>query len=146
MCPEKIISLQPALELLFYSLLSCLSFGLKIDLFSNRSPEFYTARIEAKPNLPLKPLDKKTRDIANQMQTVFSGKKSIDWMSVRTKIDSSEILLKVKPSVLRQLKYKNILEKLRQIEKGDLLKNLEFNVLVGGPLVWKSFKCRFSIQ
>ena len=78
------------------------------------------------------------------MQTVFSGKKSIDWMSVRTKIDSSEILLKVKPSVLRQLNYKNILEKLRQIEKGDLLKNLEFNVLVGGPPVGKALSVAFQ--
>ena len=118
-------------------------FGSKVDLFSNRNPEFYTAKIEMKPNLPLDLTDQETLQITQKIQAVFKGKQSIDWLSVRSNRDTSEVILKVKPSVLRQLKYKEILKELREIEKSKFIKELNFNTLVGGPPVGKALNVAF---
>ena len=99
-----------------------------------------------KPNLSLELTDKETLRAAEKIQSVFKGGESIDWMSVRSKKDISEIILKVKPSVLRQLNYKDILKELRQIEKTNFIKNLDFDIIIGGPPVGKAFKCCFFIK
>ena len=136
------------LTLLSISLLLLVSgfvfkFGSKVDLFSNRNPDFYSARIELQPNLPLDLADQQALQIAQKMQAVFKGKETIDWMAVNSKKDVSEILLKVKPSVLRQLKYKKILKELREIEKSSLVKELDFNTVIGGPPVGKPLNAAF---
>ena len=110
-------------------------FGSKIDLFSNRTPDLYTASIELKPNLPLELSNQETLKIVEQMQAVFKGKETIDWLSLQSNRDISTVLLKVKSSVLRQLQYKDILKKLREIEKSEFIKKLDFKTLVGGPPV-----------
>ena len=118
-------------------------FGSQVDLFSSRSPEFYTAKIELKPNLSLELKDKETLKIAEKMQSVFKGGESIDWMSVQSNKDISEIILKVKPSVLRRLNYKGLLKELRQIEKTNFIKKLDFNIIIGGPPVGKALNVAF---
>ena len=134
---KKYLTSLGILALIASSLL-LFKFGVKVDLFSNRSPEFYTARIESQPNLNLDLVDQKVRGVAHQMQKVFKGEKNIEWMVVQSRPEVSEILLKVKAGVLRQLRYKNLLEELRKIDKGDFLKELEFNILKGGPPVGKA--------
>ena len=112
-------------------------FGSQVNLFSPKSPEFYTAVIEPQANTSLSLMDKKTKQIANQMREVFEGEKTIRWMSVQLNAQTASILLRVKPSVLRGLDYKTILNQLRKINKGDL-KTLNFNILRGGPPVGKA--------
>ena len=133
---KKYISLGCiALLILLTALL--FKFGSRIDLFASRSPEFYTASFEPEANSPLPLIDEKTKRIANEMQTLLGGEKTIQWMSARWNTQKSEILLKVKSSVLRKLKYKEILNKLRTIDKGEL-KNLRFGIMKGGPPVGKA--------
>ena len=132
---KKYISLGFIALLIFLTILM-FKFASRVDLFAARSPEFYTALIEPKNNSPLSLIDEKAKKIANEMQSVFGGEKTIQWMSVRTDTKSAKILIKVKPSVLRKLKYKNILNELRKIDKGDL-KTLSFNIIVRGPPVGK---------
>ena len=115
-----------------------LKFGVKMDVFSNKSPEYYTASIRAKANQNLQQMDQELKNISYQIQQVFKGEKNIDWMTVHTSPEVSRILLKVKSSVLRQLKYKNLLEELRKIEKGNFIKELEFNIVAGGPPIGKA--------
>lgn len=111
-------------------------YASRVDLFSQRSPEFYTALIEPKPNSSLDRIDEKARQIAQKMYTVFEGEKNIQWMSVQSDTEKAQILLRVKPSILRSLNYKNIIAELRKTDKGDL-KNLHFDVIVGGPPIGK---------
>ena len=124
--------------ILIVSSFMLLKFGVKMDLFSNRSPEFYTASITAQPNQNLEQMDQQVKNISYEIQKVFEGEKNIDWMTVHINPEVSRILLQVKSSVLRKLKYKNLLEELRKIEKGDFIKELEFNILGGGPPVGKA--------
>ena len=142
-CVRRRYKALAGIVFLFFITFLVFKFGVKVDLFSSKSPEFYTARIKAQPNLPLSVFDQKTKEIAEKMQTVFGGEKTIDWMSVRSGAGVSDILLKVKPSVLRQLNYKSILEELRKIEQDELLKDLNFNVLVAGPPVGKALNVAF---
>ncbi len=121
--------------------LTALVFFIKsrVDLFVPKSPEFYTAFIEPKANAPLSVTDEKTKQVASRMRSVFGGDKAIAWMSVQINHREGRILLRVKPSILRKLKYKNILNELRKTDKGDL-KTLKFNTLTGGPPVGESLK------
>lgn len=122
-------------------------FGSQVDFFSNRSPEFYTAKIEFQPNLSLNLSDRETLKIVEKIQAVFEktagGEQTTDWMSVWSHKNMSEVMLKVKPSVLRRLKYKEILKELREIEKTDFVKKLDFNTVVGGPPVGKPLNVAF---
>ena len=111
-------------------------FGNQIDLFSSRNPTYYAALIVPKPNTPLSFLDEKTKQIAEKMQSVLGGEKTIQWMSVNMDAQSAQIFLRVKHSVLKKLNYKNILNELRKIDKGDL-KTLRFRTRAGGPSIGK---------
>ena len=133
---KKYLSLG-CISLLILLTIFVFKFGSRIDLFSSRNPEFYTARIVPKANTPLSFIDEKTKQIADKMQSVFEGEKNIQWMSAEMDTQSAQIFIKVKPSVLKKLKYKNILNELRKIEKGDL-KTLRFRARVGGPPVGNS--------
>ena len=116
-------------------------FGSRVDLFASSNPEAYTARIELKPNLPLEVTDKETLEVANKMQVVF--KNSMDWMAVQSNKDVSQVILKIKPSALRQLNYKEQLKKLREIPKTAAIKKLDFKILAGGPPVGKALNVAF---
>ena len=119
-------------------------FGNKLDLFPPRSPQYYTASIEPDPNTPLSLIDKKSGQIANDMQSILGSSKNIEWMSLKIKPEKAEILLKLKSSVVRKLKYKELLNKLRNdIDKSDL-KNLRFGVLAKGPPVGKALQVAFQ--
>ncbi len=131
----KHISLGSIVLLLFITIL-VFKWASQVDLFPSRSPEFWTARLEPQANASLPLIDKKTKQIAYQMQNVFKGDQNIQWMSVRWGTESGDILLKLKPSVLRKLKHKDILNQLRAIDKGDL-KNLRFSAMKVGPPVGK---------
>ena len=76
--------------------------------------------IEPQANSPLSILDEKAKKIADRTQSVFGGEQTIQWMSVQSNNQEAQILIRVKPSALRKLKYKNILNELRKIDKGDL--------------------------
>lgn len=135
---RKYISLG-VIAILVSSTILIFMFASRLDLFAPKSPEFYTALIEPQPNTPLEVIDKKAQKIAEQMQSVFEGKKQIDWMSVESNTEKAEILLRVKPTIRRQLNYINILNQLREIKKEDL-KTLRFSTLVGGPPIGKPLK------
>jgi len=111
-------------------------FGSRIDLFSSRSPTHYSALIVPKPNTPLSLLDEKTKQIAEKMQSILGGEKTIQWMSVNMDTQSAQIFLRVKYSALKKLNYKNILNELRKIDKGGL-KNIRFKARAGGPPIGK---------
>lgn len=139
---KKYISLFGIAFLIFITVL-LFHFASRIDLFSSRNPDFYSAVLEPQANTPLKLIDEKTKQISNKMQAVFGGQKSIQWMSVQINTEKAKILLKVKAEVLRKLKYKKILNELRKIEKGDL-KSLKFNTLAGGPPIGKALSVAFQ--
>ena len=122
-------------------------FGNRIDLFSTTNPEFYTATIELKPNSSLNLVDKESKRISKKMYEVMGGEDVVKWMSVTASTNNGQeigrILLRVKPKVLRDLDYKDILNQLRQINKGDL-KRLNFNIMEGGPPVGKALQVAFQ--
>ena len=132
---RKYISLS-IISAIILSTILVFMFASRLDLFAPKSPEFYTALIEPQPNTPLDLIDQKAKKIAEEMQSVFKDKKQIDWMNVKSDTEKAEILLRVKPTIRRKLNYKNILNQLRKIEKGDL-KTLRFSTVVGGPPVGK---------
>lgn len=121
------------------------SYGSRVDLFVPKSPEFYTALIEPPYNTPLTVIDKKAKEIAHKMYSVFGGSEVVQWISVKTDLEKAEILLRVKPSVLRKMKYKNIINKLRTTEKGNL-RTLRFSVMAGGPPVGKPLSVAIQSQ
>ena len=110
-------------------------FGLKMDIFSSRNPEFYTALLKTQPNTSLEKTDKLTKNITAQTQKVF--KDNIKWMYVKINPQQTDILLQIKKKAVRKLKYKNILEQLRKIDKGEL-KELRFNKIARGPPVGRA--------
>ena len=110
-------------------------FGSRVDLFSDRTPEFYTAILKAKPNSSLEQMDKMTKKIAFEMKEVF--KDNIDWMSAKIEPQQTQILLQIKKDSMRKLNYKNILEQLRKIDKANL-QELRFNKMSGGPPVGRA--------
>ncbi|MYE07346.1 MAG: efflux RND transporter permease subunit, partial [Oligoflexia bacterium] len=128
-----------AIAILISSTILIFLFASRLDLFAPKSPEFYAALIEPQPNTPLEIIDKKSQKIAEQMQSVFGGKKQIDWMSVESNTENAAILLRVKPSMRRKLNYIDTLNQLREIKKEDL-KTLRFSTVVGGPPVGKPLK------
>ena len=121
------------------------SYGSRVDLFAPKSPEFYTALIEPPYNTPLAVIDKKAKEIAHKMYSIFGGSEIVQWISIKTNLEKAEILLRVKPSVLRKLKYKNIINKLRTTEKGSL-RTLRFSVMAGGPPVGKPLSVAIQSQ
>ena len=135
---RKYISLG-GIVILILSTVLIFMFASRLDLFAPKSPEFYTASMEPQPNTSLEIFDKKVQKVAEQMQSVFGGKKQIDWMSVELNTEKADILLRIKPSIRRKLNYINILNQLREIKKEDL-KTLRFSNLVGGPPVGKPLK------
>lgn len=135
---KKYISLSLiALLVLLTALL--FHYGSRVDLFAARSPEFYTANLEPQANSSLSIVDREAKRIANKMQAVFGGEKTIKWMSVSLNTEQANVLLRVKASVLKQLQYKNILTELRKTEKGNL-KTLSFDILKGGPPVGRALR------
>ena len=121
------------------------SYGSRLDLFAPKSPEFYTALIEPPYNTPLSVIDKKAKEIADKMYSIFGGSKVVQWISVKADLEKAEILLRVKPSVLRALDYKSVINKLRTTEKGNL-RTLRFSVMVGGPPVGKPLSVAIQSQ
>ena len=111
--------------------------AVRVDLFSSRSPEFYTALLEPKPNTPLPIIDRKAKRAAEKMSSLIGGDKTVQWISVQSNFREARILLKVKPSALRHLKYKNILDSFRREIKAENLKTLGFGILAPGPPVGK---------
>ena len=132
---KKYLSLS-LIALMIFATAILFQYASRVNLFSQRSPEFYTALIETQPNSSLDSIDEKAKQIAQKMHSVFEGGKNIQWMSVQSDREKANILLRVKPSILRKLNYKNILAELRKTDKGDL-KNLHFGVVVGGPPIGK---------
>ena len=120
-------------------------YGSRVDLFAPKSPEFYTALIEPPYNTSLSVIDKKAKEIAHKMYSVFGGSEVVQWISVKTGLEKAEILLRVRPSVLRKLEYKNIINKLRTTEKGNL-RTLRFSVMAGGPPVGKPLSVAIQSQ
>ena len=125
------------IALLFFSTVLVFQLASRINLFEFSSPEFYTAQLKPKANSSIELLDKKTQQVADRMQSVFGGKKTIQWFFASLDNQSAKIILKVKPSARRTLKYKNILNKLRKTDKGPL-ERLDFNIMVGGPPIGKA--------
>ena len=118
-------------------------FRSKVDLFSSRTPEFYSVSIKFKPNLPLQLTDRESLKIAEKVQAVFKGKENIDIMEVNSNKSTSQILIQVKRSVLKKLKYQEILKELRKIEKTEFIKELDFLAMKGGPPVGKALNIAF---
>ena len=112
--------------------------GNKLDLFASRSPEFYTAFLEAQPNTPLPVMDKKIRDISSKIYETI-GPENLRRLVVENNSKTGHIIASVKPSVLKKLNYKKTLENLRTIDKEDL-KKLRFGVIVPGPPSGKPLK------
>ena len=141
---KKYLSLGGILLLLFATAL-LFKYASRLNLFSQRSPEFYTAFLEPQPNSSLDSIDQKAKQIAHKMYSVFEGEKNIQWMTIQSDLERASLLLRVKPSVLRKLNYKNLLAKLRKTDKGHL-KKLDFGVLCRRPSYWESLKYSSSIQ
>ena len=133
---KKYLSLSLIAFLIFATALLFV-YASRVNLFSQKSPEFYTAFLEPHPNSSLESLDEKAKQIAHKMYSVFEKEKSIQWMTVQSNLEQASILLRVKPSMLRKLNYKNLLAELRKTNKGNL-KNLNFRALVGGPPIGKA--------
>ena len=131
---RKYISLAGICALIFSTAL-LFKFGSKIDLFSARNPEYYTALLKAQPNSSLEKINQITKSITPQIQKVF--KDHLYLMSVKIDSQQAQIIAQIKKSSIRKLKYKNIIEKLRKIGKGDL-QELRFNKLAGGPSVGRA--------
>ena len=112
--------------------------GNKLDLFASRSPEFYTASLTARSNTPLSSMDEKVRSISKQIHQMI-GAENLRRMSVETNAKNGQLIASVKPSVLKKLNYKKVLEDLRQIDKEDL-KKLRFGVVIPGPPPGKPLK------
>lgn len=117
--------------LLFISGIVIHRLGNKLDLFSARSPEFYTAYLEMPPNTSLSVIDHRARAIAGEIHKII-GPKNIRRLTAEVNTESGQIMVSVKPSVLRKLNYKKILEDLRKIDKKDL-KTLRFGIVSPGP-------------
>ena len=131
---KKYISLA-GIALLIFSTGILFKFGSRVDLFSDRTPEFYTAVLKAKPNSSLDQMDKITKNITLQMKQVF--KEHVSWMSAQIDPQKARVLLQVKKNSIRRLNYKNTLEQLRKIDKGNL-QELRFNKMAGGPPVGRA--------
>ncbi|MCZ0933161.1 MAG: efflux RND transporter permease subunit [Oligoflexia bacterium] len=131
---RKYMSLAGICALIFSTAL-LFKFGSKIDLFSARNPEFYTAQLKAQPNSSLEQVAQITKNITPQIHKVF--KNHISWMSVRMNPQQAQILLQVKKNSIRKLNYKNTIEQLRKIDKGGL-QELRFNKMDGGPPVGRA--------
>ena len=84
------------IALLILSTALVFKFGSRIDLFTSKSPEYYTALLEPKANSPLSLIDEKTKKVAEEMQSIFGGEKSIQWMSVQLDFQEARILIRVK--------------------------------------------------
>ena len=109
--------------------------GSRMDLFSSRNPEFYTALLKTQPNTSLKQMNQITKNITPQIQKIF--KDNIKWIYIKMDPQRADILLQIKKSAIRKLKYKNILEQLRKINKGEL-QELRFNKIGRGPRVGRA--------
>ena len=131
---KKYISLA-GIAFLIFSTGVLFKFGSRVDLFSDRVPEFYTATLKAKPNSSLDQMDKITKNISLQMKQVF--KDHISWMSAKINPQETQLILQVKKNSIKKLNYKNILEQLRKIDKENL-QELRFNKLSGGPPVGRA--------
>ena len=117
--------------------------GSKIDLFAVESPEYYRARLEPKPNSPFRTIKEQTKRIAHKMQEVFEKEEAVQWLSARWDAEKAEILLKIKASARRKIKYKDSLNKLRAIDPGDL-KSLNFGIMAGGPPTGQALSAVFQ--
>ena len=124
--------------LFFISAIVINQLGNKLDLFATRSPEFYTAYLEAPPNTPLSIRDNQAKNIAKQFYKVI-GKENIRRMTVEINNKNGQILASIKPSALRKLSYKKVLENLRKTDKGNL-KTLRFGIAAPGPPRGKPLK------
>ena len=131
---KKYISLA-GISVLIFSTGILFKFGSRVDLFSARNPEFYTALLKAEPNTSLEQMDQITKSIAPQIQKALRD--HISWMFVKTSPQKADVILQIKKSSIRKLKYKDIIEKLRNINKGGL-QELRFNKLAGGPPVGRA--------
>lgn len=105
--------------------------GNKLDIFSARSPEFYTAFLEPQPNSSLPAVESYSKDIAKQLYKAI-GSKHLGSLVVEVDVKIGQIVASVKPSSLRKLNYKQILSNLRKTDKGDL-KMLRFGIIRPGP-------------
>lgn len=112
--------------------------GNKLDLFASRSPEFYTASLQARSNTPLSVMDEKTRSISKKIHQII-GSENLRRMTIEINSKTGQLIASVQPSVLKKLNYKKVLEDLRQINKGDL-KKLRFGVVIPGPPPGKPLK------
>ena len=111
----------------------------RVDLFSSKTPEYYTARLEALPNSPLHLIEDKAKKTAGAMRSAV-GEEVVDWISLQSDFEGANILLKARYSALRRLKYRDILAQLRKTANKENIKSLRFGVLVAGPPVDKPLK------
>ena len=105
--------------------------GNKVNLFGQKSPELYTVHFTMPANTPLPITDKTLHRIAKQTNNTIDPK-NIKTLSAWATAEEGQMMIAIKPSVLKKLNYKNVLEELRKIDKGKA-KILRFNVITPGP-------------
>ena len=125
---------------LFVSSIVLMKTKVKVNLFSTQLPSTYNANLTFKPNLSLDLVDQISKEVAYKMKDILNAEKNVEWMSLNINKEVSLIQVNIKRSVLRNLKYKEILKKLRQIKKHESLKHLSFNIEKRGPPVGKALK------
>lgn len=113
-------------------------FGNRVDLFANRSPEFYTAYFEVGANTSLNYMDRTAQRLSKKMYEII-GPQNIQSLTVQVEPEKGEVKAYIKSSVLRKLNYKTVLSHLRKIDKGNL-KKLRFGVIEPGPPPGKPFQ------
>ena len=113
-------------------------FGVRVDLFSARSPEYYSAYLEPQPGAPLHAIDKKARQTAESMYSLIGGGEAVEWISVNSNFKSAGILLKLRPSALKRLKREETLRSFRQGIKPGSLRVLRFGIMAPGPPAGKA--------
>ena len=112
-------------------------FGVRVDLFAARSPSYYTAALEAKPNTPLSAIDEKARAAAEKMYSLAGGDETVQWLQASSSFRGAAILLKVRPSALRRIQREEVLRSFRDGIKAGDLKTLKFGISAPGPPVGK---------
>ncbi|MCY4513254.1 MAG: efflux RND transporter permease subunit [Bdellovibrionales bacterium] len=128
---RKYLSLS-CIGLLFLSGLLVHRLGNKVDLFDRKSPEFYIANFTMPPNTPLDVTKKEVQRITKQIHQTIGPQNLKTLMAQTSTSEKGIIRVSVRPSVLRKLDHKQILNSLRNIDKGQV-KTLLFNALAMGP-------------
>ena len=128
---KKYFSLT-VIGMLFFSGILVHKLGNKVDLFDQKSPEFYTAHFTMPPNTPLDVTNKTIQKITKQVYQAIGPQNLKTLMAWTRTSEKGEIMVSIKPSVLRKLNHKKVLSSLRDIDKGEA-KILLFKAMAIGP-------------